>query len=112
MHLSTKLAIIRHALEENLLKKTQDGYESQVGLLKTYDFRVFGDSLETRSIRQVLDWARQSVVEQWEQLGENIWMIGRYGENPLGVIRRVPTQWCRQMKNPFRKKRRMQTAPL
>ena len=113
MHLSTKLSIIRHALEENLLKKTQGGYESQVGLLKTYDFRVFGDSLERRPIRQVLDWAQQSVVERWNQLGEDIGMISRYGENPLGRIRRVPTKWCRQMKTTFRKtKKNADSAPL
>ena len=87
-------------------RKTQDGYERQVGLFKTYDFRVFGDSLERRSIRQVLDWAQQSVVEQWEQLGEHLSMRGRYGENPLGMIRRVPRQWCRQMKNQLRKKKK------
>ena len=33
-------------------------------------------------------------------------MRGRYGENPLGVIRRVPRQWWRQMKNPIRKKKK------
>ena len=96
--LEIKMDIIKHALQENLIGKSEDGKAFiRTELNKKCDFRSCGDFQESRTLRKVCDWALQSAKEQWEALGEDPRMNEKYGGNPLSKLRRVPTEWAHKI---------------